>query len=264
MATEENLSILSFNNVSKSFGGLKVLNDLTFRIKEKTITGLVGPNGAGKTTLFNAITGFLRPDEGTIKLKGKTISGLAPYKIASLGVARTFQDVRILPRMTVLENVLLFIPHLVGESPQSAVFLPKKRWKDKENTEYVMELLERVDLADKHNWLASRLSYAEQKRVLVARLMASPGELVLLDEIASGLDRQQLKTMLDYVEELRKLGKTLIVIEHNLDVIKGISDNILFLNHGTLIASGKPDELWNNPELAEIYFGKEGVENARG
>lgn len=255
---EKETPILKFQNITKKYGGFTALNNVSFEVTKGKVIGLVGPNGAGKTTLFNVISGFIRPDSGSHFYKSKRITGLSPHKIASLGISRTFQDVKILGNLTVLENVLVFIQNYPREHPLSSLFSSKKKGDEDKYYERVLEVLSIVGLEDKAHLTADKLSYAEQKRVLIARLMASTGELLLLDEIASGLDQQQINTILEYIHELRRLGKTLLVIEHNLDLIKDVSDEIFFLDQGTLIAQGEPEELLRKPELEEIYFGKGG------
>ncbi len=248
--------ILRLEGVSKSFGGLKAVNRCTLDLKRGEIVGLIGPNGAGKTTLFNVITGFYAAEEGTIKFWGRAITNLPAHRITSLGIARSFQDLRLFAHLTVLDNVLVACPRQTGEN----LFWIFLRWRqiaqeEKANRQKAMAYLEFVGLAHRADELAVNLSYAEQKLLSLARLLATEAQLILLDEPASGLDPKVMESLFPLVKELVKYGKTICIVEHNMEVIKAMVDEIVFLNEGKVIARGSPEEIMKSPELAEIYFG---------
>ena len=249
-------TILQLAGVSKSFGGLKAVNQCSLDLQTGEIIGLIGPNGAGKTTLFNVITGFYSPDEGSIKFAGKDITNLPAHQITNLGIARSFQDLRLFAHLTVLDNVLVARPRQTGES-LVGIFLHFQRVakEEKENRQKALAYLEFVGLADRAEELAVNLSYAEQKLLSLARLLATEAQLILLDEPASGLDPKVMEDLFPLVKELVKYGKTICIVEHNMEVIRAMVDEIVFLNAGRIIARGSPEEIMKSPELAEIYFG---------
>ncbi|MBI4610079.1 MAG: branched-chain amino acid ABC transporter ATP-binding protein/permease [Candidatus Rokubacteria bacterium] len=247
---------LALRGVSKSFGGIRALDNLSLTLEERRIMGLIGPNGAGKTTAFNVITGFVEPDAGSIAYRGRDLGGSKPHEIARLGIVRSFQDLRLFPRMSVLENVLVALPGQRGERLGSAFLAaPRVLRAERDNIERAYELLAFVGLAEKVGELAEDLSYAEQKLLALARLLATQADLLLLDEPASGLDPTSVEAIMALIRRLPEYGKTVCVIEHNLDVIKGLADPVIFLDEGRVIASGTPGEIMADPRLADIYFG---------
>jgi len=249
-------TILRLDKVSKSFGGLKAVNGCTLDIKKGEILGLIGPNGAGKTTLFNVITGFYPPEDGSIKFMGKEITNLPAHQITNLGIARSFQDLRLFAHLTVLDNVLIACPRQSGENLFGNFFRFRRLAKEeKENRQKAMAYLEFVGLAQRADELAINLSYAEQKLLSLARLLATEAQLILLDEPASGLDPKVMEDLFPLVKNLVKYGKTICIVEHNMEVIRAMVDEIVFLNEGRVIARGSPEEIMRSPELAEIYFG---------
>lgn len=243
--------LLKISELNKSFGGLKVTNNVSLDLRAGIITTLVGPNGAGKTTLFNLITGHLIPDSGEVLWKGNSIVGRSPWKIARDGVARTFQDLRLFNHMTVKENVLTVM------EPISWVWQPGGPNKKKERLEKVAHILERTNLSNKANTRALDLSYAERKFLSMARIMASDAKIWLLDEPASGLDRSSYDLFLSLLTDEVKQGVTVCIIEHNLDIVVEISDRIAFLDQGKLLADGDPESVLKDPHLAAIYFGEQ-------
>ncbi|MGQ9694415.1 MAG: branched-chain amino acid ABC transporter ATP-binding protein/permease [Thermodesulfobacteriota bacterium] len=254
--SSKSASILHLERVSKNFGGLKAVNRCSLDLQEGKIVGLIGPNGAGKTTLFNVITGFYSPDEGSIKFRGKNISNLPTYRITNLGVARSFQDLRLFAHLTVLDNVLVACPKQTGENLFWNFFrFGRVAKEEKENRQKAMSYIEFVGLSDKAEELAINLSYAEQKLLSLARLLATQAQLILLDEPASGLDPKVMENLFPLVKELVKYGKTICIVEHNMEVIRAMVDEIVFLNEGKVVARGTPEEIMKSPELAEIYFG---------
>ena len=247
---------LRAEGVNVSFGGLRALNDCGFTIEKGRITCLVGPNGAGKTTIFNVITGFLRPNSGTVSFKGQTLDGMAPRAIVGLGIARTFQNLRLFVDLTALDNVLTALPDQVGESPLPAMFRPFHVAKTQAARRVeAMRILDHVGLADRGGAFVRNLSYGEQKLLTVARGLATGAELLLLDEPASGLSAAALEQIMVLLRRLRNEGMTLLVVEHNTRVVRQIADDVLFLHQGHLMAQGAPEDIVNDPALAEIYFG---------
>jgi branched-chain amino acid transport system permease protein len=249
-------ALLRLNEVSKNFGGLKAVERCTLNLDEGKIVGLIGPNGAGKTTLFNVITGFYSPDGGSVAFLDQDISGLPAHCIANLGIGRSFQDLRLFHHMTVLDNVLLARPQQIGEN-LLWVFLRfgKISREEKENRAKALAFLEFVGLGDKAEELAGNLSFAEQKLLSLARILSTEARLILLDEPASGLDPVVMENLFPLIRELVKYGKTICIVEHNMEVIQAMVDEIVFLNEGRVIARGTPQEIMNAPELAQIYFG---------
>jgi len=252
----ENEKYLELINVSKFFGGLRAMNNVSFSIKKHRITSLIGPNGAGKTTTFNAIAGLLRPDSGRILYKGKDITGTAPHELVKLGIARTFQDIRLFNKLTAVDNVLMGMQNRYGESLWQAVVgavLIKK--KSKKDTEKAKSILASVGLSDQFEVLAENMSYGDQKLLALARLMASDAELFMLDEPASGLPVGRVDEFLRVVKNLVEGGKTALVIEHNMEAVMEISDWIIVLSFGQVIASGRPKEIQKNEEVIKVYLG---------
>ncbi|MBI2555234.1 MAG: branched-chain amino acid ABC transporter ATP-binding protein/permease [Candidatus Rokubacteria bacterium] len=248
--------LLTLRDVTKSFGGIRALDNLSLTLEEGRITGLIGPNGAGKTTAFNLITGFLEPDAGSIMYRGRELRGAKPHEISRLGIARSFQDLRLFPRMTVLDNVVVALPGQRTERLSLIFFAaPHVVRAERENLRRAYELLAFVGLAEKAGELAEDLSYAEQKLLVLARLLATQANLLLLDEPASGLDPTSVEAIMALIRRLPDYGKTICVIEHNLEVIKGLADPVVFLNEGRTIASGAPAQIMASPHLADIYFG---------
>ena len=249
-------SILNVSGISKAYGGLQALNDCSFDIDEGKITCLVGPNGAGKTSIFNAITGFLNPDQGIVTFRGEEITRLKPQSIVDLGIARTFQNLRLFPEMSVLDNVMVFQPTSKVSGPLAAIFRPFAVQSDlARRRAEARAILDQVGLSGRDNETVGNMSYGEQKLLCVARVLATGADILLLDEPASGMGHEALNNMVDLVLRLKSLGKTLVVVEHNTRIVQKIADEILFLHQGHLLAKGAPDTIIRDPKLAEIYFG---------
>jgi len=242
--------LLQASGVAKTFGGLKAVDNVTFSLRAGIITALVGPNGAGKTTLFNLITGHLVPDQGEVMWLGRSIRGLPHWKIARLGIGRSFQDLKLFANMTVEENI-----ETVTErgswlwQPGGAAARATRRKK-------VEATLVATGLADKRHARAVDLAYADRKFLSLARIIASSARLWLLDEPASGLDPGSYERFLSLLRNEVRQGVTICIIEHNLDIVQSISDRIAFLDQGRLLAEGEPKAILSDPALAAIYFGE--------
>jgi branched-chain amino acid transport system ATP-binding protein len=243
-------AVLSLRGVNKRFGGVVAANEVNLDLLPGMVTALVGPNGAGKTTLFNLITGNLPPDSGQIELRGRSLLGIDPQHAAGLGIARSFQDLRLFDQMTAFENVLSVMERSAWPWQQGGVHGSRLRRKR------ANAVLERVGLQHKTDTRAIDLGYAEQKFLSLARILVTDAALWLLDEPASGLDPASYERFVRLVREPLKDGITICLIEHNLDIVQGIADRIAFLDQGTVLAAGEPRAILNDPQLAAIYFGE--------
>ena len=235
------MKILSVENLSRSFGGIKANNDISFEVAEGTILGVIGPNGAGKSTLFDLITGYTKTDNGKVSFFNKDISGLSPDKISSLGIGRTFQKLKPFADQTLLENVM--IGSFVKEDNI-------KKAMDK-----ALEIIDFVDLIEKRHHFARELSTGQRKRLEMARAMAIEPKLLLMDEVTGGVDQKTIPGLVELIKKLKKSGVTIITIEHNINIIMEISDNILALDQGKRIAYGTPKEIQQNEEVIDSYLG---------
>ncbi|SFQ68802.1 branched-chain amino acid transport system ATP-binding protein [Roseivivax halotolerans] len=240
--------LLQVRNLDKSFGGMKAVDDVTLDLRAGIVTTLVGPNGAGKTTLFNLITGNLARDSGEVEWLGQDIAGGKPHLIARRGIMRTYQDLRLFDSMSVWDNIMSATEYGLLPMPMSSAARHRRK-------ERIEEVLERTGLSDKRDTRALDLAYAERKFLSMARIMATEARLWLLDEPASGLDPNSYERFLKILRDDREAGTTICIIEHNLDIVIGISDRIAFLDRGRLLADAEPDTVLNDPELAKIYFG---------
>jgi branched-chain amino acid transport system ATP-binding protein len=236
--------LLEGKGVTIHFGGLAAVSDVDFYVDKGEVVGLIGPNGAGKTTLFNLISGALQPKPGEIFFKDKKISGLVPYKICRLGIARTFQTVKVYSNLPVIENVRVGL-----------LFGAQKRLKKDANTE-AKELLEFVGLSDVAYMPARDLTLVHQKRIEVARALATQPELLLLDEIMAGLNPTELAEAMELVKKIQKKGITIVIVEHVMKAIMGICDRIVVLDYGKKIAEGTPQEITSNKKVIEVYLGE--------
>lgn len=248
--------VLEARGLAKRFGGIIAADELDFELRQGTIGALVGPNGAGKTTVFNLLTGFIRPDRGSVRLNGVELVGMEPHRIARLGLVRSFQDVRLINRITCLQNVMLAVQQQTGEH-LAGLFLPGRRPRDfeAEVRDRAIEWLDFVGMRDFADVPAGALSYGQSKLISLARLLATEAPVLLLDEPASGIDTRWVETMLQMVEAVREQGRTVCIVEHNLHVVGRLADHTYFMELGRITAQGSIEELTNSPELAEAYFG---------
>ena len=255
------MSVLKVNNLSKSFGGIKAVTDVSLNIEKGEIVGLIGPNGAGKTTFFNLLTGIYSPSSGEIVYElNKAVSAkdLKPYKITSYGISRTFQNIRLFKNMSVLDNVLLGFHHSLKYGISTALFrLPSFFKEEKEVKEKALELLEKFNLSNKKDELAKNLSYGDQRRVEIARALAAKPKLLLLDEPAAGMNTKETKELTDMIAWIREtFDLTVILIEHDMSLVMGICERIFVFDYGILIANGTPDEIQKNDKVIKAYLGE--------
>jgi len=258
--------LLHVDSLEKSFGGIRALQGLTFGVPAGAIKAVIGPNGAGKTTLFNLVTGILLPTRGTISLNGKTITGRRPQMIARLGVSRTFQNVLIFGRMTVLENVMVGRHMRSRASLLSAgLRLPWMRREEQEIRARATERLDFVGLADRAKERAGNLPLGEQKLLEVARALATEPKILLLDEPAGGLNTRETERLAELIRRIRGQGITVVLVEHDMNLVMDVSDDIVVISFGQKIAEGKPREIKKHPAVIEAYLGEEGgYANAEG
>ncbi len=248
--------VVATQGLSKSFGGIVAAENLTFSLFRGHVSALVGPNGAGKTTVFNLLTGAIKPDAGRVLLRGEDVTGAAPDEIARRGMVRSFQNVRIFPRLSTLENVMLAIPHQPGERLGPLVVAPRKtNAAEHAARATARQWLDFVGMGAHEDVPAGALAFGQQKLVALARVLATDADVLLLDEPASGIDRQWVDAMLDVISALRDAGRTICIVEHNLHVVERLADHTYFMELGKITAEGNFGTLTSDPRLAEAYFG---------
>lgn len=254
------MNLLEVRNLTKRFGGLAAVNDVSFDVPVGSIVGLIGPNGAGKTTIFNLITGVYKVTSGSVLFSGKPITDLEPFKIADSGVTRTFQNIRLFKNLSVFENVLTACHLSAKYGIAEAVFrLPRYRTEEKLLKEKAAELLQIMGLSDRLDITAANLPYGLQRRLEITRALALNPKLLLLDEPAAGMNPDETEQLMHLIAEVRKkFSLSVLVIEHHMDLIMGICEHIVVLNFGCKLAEGNPEVVASNPKVIEAYLGSSG------
>ena len=241
-----------------SFGGLRDVDDVNIEIKEGELIGLIGPNGAGKTTIFNLLTGVYKPTDGDISINGTSVNKKTTPQIVTLGVARTFQNIRLFKNLSVLDNVKLALNNSMSYSTLSAVLRLPKYWREERiATDTALDLLDIFDMAEMANITAGNLSYGQQRKLEIARALATSPKLLLLDEPAAGMNPNETKELMNTIRFIRdKFKISILLIEHDMDLVMGICERLYVLNFGRIIASGLPEEIQNNKEVITAYLGE--------
>ena len=257
------MKLLSVKNLTKNFGGLCAVSNVNMEINEQELIGLIGPNGAGKTTLFNLLTGVYEPSEGTIELQVKdkivAIGGMKPYNVTKLGLARTFQNIRLFKNLTVLDNVKIAMNKNIKYGTIVGILrLPKYFKEEKAIHEKAIELLKIINLEDKKDELAKNLPYGDQRRLEIARALATEPKILFLDEPAAGMNPQETTDLTDLIRQIKtQFNLTVILIEHDMSLVMTICERIYVLDYGSCIANGIPEEIKNNPRVIKAYLGEE-------
>ena len=252
------MSLLKTTNLGISFGGLRAVDDVNMEIKDGELIGLIGPNGAGKTTIFNLLTGVYKPTDGDISLNGISINKKNTPQIVALGVARTFQNIRLFKNLSVLDNVKMALNSSMKYNTFEAIFRLPRFWKEeKEITDKALDLLDIFDMAEMANVISGNLSYGQQRKLEIARALATNPKLLLLDEPAAGMNPNETKELMNTISFIRnKFNIAILLIEHDMDLVMGICERLYVLNFGKVIASGLPEEIQNNKEVIAAYLGE--------
>jgi branched-chain amino acid transport system ATP-binding protein len=255
-ADERREPLLEVDDVTLRFGGVVALDRVSFTVHRGDILGLIGPNGAGKTTCFNAMTGVYRPSSGQIRFLGQQVTGRKKYQITLMGIARTFQNIRLFPEMTALENVMVGADSRHRTSVPGALFrLPRHRREERDARRQALELLEYVGVGNRSNEVARNLAYGEQRRLEIARALATDPHLLCLDEPAAGFNPVEKNRLLELIRSIRERGVTILLIEHDMRLVMDVTDRIVVLEFGRKIAEGSPAEIRDNPDVVAAYLG---------
>ncbi|HEY6285045.1 MAG TPA: ABC transporter ATP-binding protein [Ktedonobacteraceae bacterium] len=242
------MNLLEVHQVSKAYGGIQALENCSIAVEQGTITGLIGPNGSGKTTLFNVITGYERPDTGSILYNRRPITGATPERIFGYGIGRTFQLTRIFPRLTVLENMHVAVRRRGAKGALG-------HWSSSQESRQAMELLDFIGIVELKDMPAGTLSYGQKKLLEFAFILIAEPHVILLDEPAGGVNPTMINQLSDRIRTLNKRGITFVVVEHNMEFVMGLCDKVMVLHRGIKIAEGTPQEVRNNPSVLEAYLG---------
>ncbi|MCD8338366.1 MAG: ABC transporter ATP-binding protein [Lachnospiraceae bacterium] len=258
-AENRNVPVLRASHLGITFGGLKAVDDFNMEIGQSELVGLIGPNGAGKTTVFNLLTGVYQPTEGAYYLNGEKMNGKKTYQVVEAGIARTFQNIRLFKKLTVLENVKVAMNKDMKYSLPAAIFRLGAYWKEENETdERAMELLKIVHLEDKADYVAENLPYGQQRRLEIARALATGMKLLLLDEPAAGMNPVETAELLEIINNIRSgFGISVLLIEHDMSLVMKICERIQVIDYGETIACGSPEEIANNQRVIEAYLGKD-------
>lgn len=250
-------NLLSVKNICMTFGGLKAVDDFCLNLGEGQLVGLIGPNGAGKTTIFNMLTGVYTPTTGKIVLDGEEINGLKPYRISQMGMARTFQNIRLFKQLSVIQNVMVAAHQHVGYNiAQALIRTPRFYQSESESVDYANHLLEIFDLKHKANEEATSLPYGEQRKLEIVRALATRPKVILLDEPAAGMNPKEKITLMETISRIRKeFGLTILLIEHDMKLVMGICERILVLDYGRLICEGAPEVVQKDSKVIAGYLG---------